>query len=402
VSPVVAVDVDALVAPVAGGAPAGADLRYQPIYDEIKANKRTAESDPTDLNPWKKVAALAAQGLTRSKDLQLAIWLIEPLARLDGFPGVASGLVVLRRLLVEHWEGLYPALDPEEADPASFRRSLVNFVDKLLPSIVKTIPLTAPPSAFGLLHHEVTEKTGDEKKALMDEGWPSAERFEEALQNSTLPYLESTLAAILMCETELAALQAAADQRFNGADSRGEPVSLLFLKETLATCHWIVERPAKKKREAQTGGQPGVAGTAGPGSSGPLPGDGSGGQVWSEALNFTRENRVDGLRLLQAQVASATGGRDRFLKELQLGELCLEAGVYALAYPIFDELAKTIDARQLEAWEDQSLISRVWQGLVTCCGLIGPQNPAAGARGREIQDRLSGLAPGPAAPPPEP
>lgn len=400
-SPVVSIDVDALMAPAAGASPAGADLRYQPIYDEIKAAKRLAEGDPTDLAPWKKVATLASQGLTQSKDLQLAIWLVEPLARLDGFAGVASGLIVLRRLLIEHWEWLYPALDPEETDPASFRRSLINFVDKLLPPIVKAIPLAAPPASFGLLHYEVTQKTGKEKEELLNDGWPNLERFREALQNSTLPHLETTLGAILTCQTELAALQTAADQRFNGPDNRGEPLSLLFLKETFANCHWLVEAPAKVKRDAQGGGPPGafIAGSGGQAVT--MAADGTGDQVWANALNFTRENRVDGLRLLQGQVAAASGGRDKFLKELQLGELCLEAGVYALGYPIFDELSKTIDARQLEAWEDRSLITRVWRGLVKCCDLLETQNPAAGARGREIQDRLTALGSTAAEPTPE-
>jgi hypothetical protein len=253
-----------------------------------------------------------------------------------------------------------------------------------------------------LLHYEVTQKTGEEKAELLKDGWPTLERFKEALQNSTLSHLENTLGAILACQTELAALQTAADQRFNGPDNRGEPLSLLFLKETLANCHWLVEAPAKAKREAQGGSQPGAGAASGGGQSlTATPGDGTGDQVWSNALNLTRENRVDGLRLLQAQVASATGGRDKFLKELQLGELCLEAGVYALAYPIFDELAKTIDGRQLEEWEDRPLITRVWQGLVKCCDLLEAQNPAAAARGRDIQGRLSGLAAPPAEPSPE-
>ena len=389
------IDIDALLAPPSSGPPAGADLRYQPIYDEIKAMKKLAEGDPTDLNPWKKILDLTSKSLVRSKDLQLAVWMLEPLARLDGFPGVSSGFAVLRRLLLEYWDSVYPVLDPEEVDPPGFRRSLLDWLDKVLPNIVKLVPLTAPPASFGLLHYEVTQKTGDERKALLDEGWPSAERFEEALQNSTLAHLETTLNAVLTCQTELAALQTAADQRLNGPDSHGEPLSFFHLKETLETAHWIVERPTKKKREAQGG----VPGGASPESSaaGGGPGQLAGDEVWTEALNLTRGSRVDGLLLLQSQVANAIGGRDRFLKQLQLGELCLEAGVYALAFPIFDELTKTIDTRQLEEWEDKALIVRVWKGLVRCCGLLENQSPSAGARGKEIQDRLSNLGTSPAA-----
>ncbi len=395
------IDIDALLAPPASGPPGGADLRYQPVYDEIKTTKKLAETDPTDLNPWKKVVDLTSKSLARSKDLQLAVWMLEPLARLEGFAGVAAGFVVMRRLLVEYWETLYPALDPEESDPAAFRRSLLDWVDKALPNIVKLIPLSAPPASYGLLHYEVTQKTGDERKALLDEGWPSTERFEEALTNSTLGHLESTLNAILTCETELAALQTAADQRLNGPDNRGEALSFFHLKETFESGHWIVERPTKKKREAQGGAaQAGGTVTSPDGAVAVASGLGAD-EVWTEALNLTRGSRVDGLLLLQAQVAAAVGGRDRFLKQLQLGELCLEAGVYALAFPIFDELTRTIDTRLLEEWEDRSLITRVWKGLVRCCGLLESQNPAAGARGKEIQDRLSNLGSTPLPSPPQ-
>src|SRR5262245_13325948 len=106
-----AFDVDALLTPAPGPSAAGADLRYLPIYDEIKSQRRVADVDPTEIAPWKKLAELVAKALTQSKDLQLAIWLLEPAARLDGFRGVAAGLVVLRRMLLEYWDALYPPLD---------------------------------------------------------------------------------------------------------------------------------------------------------------------------------------------------------------------------------------------------------------------------------------------------
>src|SRR5437773_580756 len=92
-------DVSALLGPVEAKAPAGADLRYLPVYDEIKAARREAEVDPRELAPWKRIAGLVANALTRSKDLQLAAWLAEALARVEGFPGTAAGLLVTRRLL---------------------------------------------------------------------------------------------------------------------------------------------------------------------------------------------------------------------------------------------------------------------------------------------------------------
>jgi type VI secretion system protein ImpA len=396
-TPILPIDVDALLAPAAGELPAGPDLRYLPVYDEIKSARKLAEETPVEIVPWKKVADQVGKSLARSKDLQLAIWLLEAIARIDGYRGTATGLIIIRRLLVEFWDGLYPPIDAEDSDPFAFRRALVEWINQKLPLIVKLAPITAPPASFGLLHYDVTQKTGDEKKALLDEGWPSGERFEEALQTSTLKFLESALEDVMTCEAELAALQAVADQRFN-ADGAQEKVSFFALKETLETAHWLIERPIKKQQQkAADAAAPAAGDAAAAGASSATGAQADGDQLWNEALTLTRSSRVDGLRLLQAQVASAVCGRDRFLRQLQLGELCLEAGVHALAFPIFDDLARTIDARQLEEWEDKTLIVRAWRGLVRCCRLLDGQNPTAATRGQEIHDRLTRLDPGQAA-----
>lgn len=402
-NPVISLDLDALLVPVPGPAPAGADLRYLPIYDEIKVARRAAEAgrdpkgeDKSEANVaalWKKVAELAASALVKSKDLQLAIWLLEALAQTDGFTGTSTGLVIVRRLLVEFWEGLYPAVDPEDSDPLGARTGLLNWVGEKLPPIVKTAALTAPPASYGVLHYEVTLRTGEEKKAILEDGkWPSSERFAQALDGSTLAHLERVLEQIMTCEAELAALQAVIDQRYSSSAGRSDTPSLVRLKEAFEIGHQLVERPARKKRADQApASTPAASGMTGEAPARGMPVDRDGGQVWLEALTFTRDSRLDGLRLLQRQVATAIGGRDRFLKELQLAELCLEAGVHALAFPIFDELARTIDTRKLEEWEDRALMSRVWKGLIRCCDLLEAQIPAAGVRGREIQSRLAGI-----------
>ena len=95
-------DLEPLVAPVDPAAPAGLDLRYQPIFDEIKAARREAEVDPRELTPWKRVADLVVSAMARSRDLQLVAWLTEALVRIDGFQGAASGLAVTRRTLDQY------------------------------------------------------------------------------------------------------------------------------------------------------------------------------------------------------------------------------------------------------------------------------------------------------------
>lgn len=395
-------DVEAVLLPVDTVAPAGADLRYQPIFDEIKSARRLAEADPTELAPWKKVAELVLKATTRSKDIQLAIWLLEAFARTDGFRGASSGLVIVRRLLEQYWDTLYPQVDPDDVDPLGYRRALLHWIDDKLPLILKSVPLTGPPSFYGLVHYEVTQKTGDEKKALLDEGWASYERFEEAFRTTATAHFESVLEELVACGVELAALQGVVDQRFDAgagsgrAPDRAEPLKFVTLKEAFETARWLVERTLKKRQPQEPPPAPGDQSSPGGERDGVAPLTSAvesvnGDQLWAEALNFTRSSRVDGLRLMQTQLATATSGRDRFLRQLQLAELSLEAGVYSLAFPVFDELARIVDARQLEEWEDKALIARALKGLARCCGLLKAQNAAAGAREVELLDRVARL-----------
>jgi type VI secretion system protein ImpA len=382
-------DVEALLLPIDTAAPAGADLRYQPIYDEIKAARRLAETEPGEVAGWKKVAELAVKATTRSKDLQLAIWLLEAFARIDGYRGAGSGLLILRRLVDDYWDTVYPRVDPDDSDPLEFRRALLHWVDDRLPGILKTAPLSGPPAFYGLIHYEVTQKSGDEKKALLDEGWPSYEQFDQALQASATPYLEAVLEAVALCEAELKALQTAADARFNDTGRAAEPLKFVRLREALDTARWLVERPLKKRQGAvaadeQTAGANGAAAAV---SVVTVNGD----ELWTEALTLTRGSKVDGLRLMQTQLAAATSGRDRFLRQLQLAELSLEAGVYSLAFPVFDELVKVVDARHLEEWEDHAVVTRVLKGLARCCELLKTTDATYAQRESEARERAARL-----------
>lgn len=82
--------------PVAGANPAGASLRYDPVYDKIKEARRQDDDAPQGdwararkVADWPQVIKLAGDALaTKSKDLQLAAWLTEALLRQEGLAGL--------------------------------------------------------------------------------------------------------------------------------------------------------------------------------------------------------------------------------------------------------------------------------------------------------------------------
>lgn len=121
------IDIDELVAPISEDNPQGADIRadrsptsdYYTIKDtrnSARAAERSAMFDDDDVDlitPWKTVISTGAKILQNSsKDLEVAAWYTEGLIRIYGIPGLRDGIQLTRRLVEDHWEGLYP--EPDE------------------------------------------------------------------------------------------------------------------------------------------------------------------------------------------------------------------------------------------------------------------------------------------------
>lgn len=124
------IDMDALLAPIEGEAPVGADLRedfsaqspYYRLRDaraEARAAERTADADPTAEfampQQWRQVRELALAALAgKSKDLEVAAWLTEAMVRMDGPRGLAAGAHLIAGLANAFWDdGLFPLPDED-------------------------------------------------------------------------------------------------------------------------------------------------------------------------------------------------------------------------------------------------------------------------------------------------
>src|SRR5690242_2925569 len=105
-----------LLAPIPGGSPAGESLRYEGAYDRIQEDRR--EDDPTlsqgvwkvsmKKADWAEVEQLCAGELqTRTKDLQIAAWLMESWVHQRKFQGISDGLELLEQLLERYWDTIH-------------------------------------------------------------------------------------------------------------------------------------------------------------------------------------------------------------------------------------------------------------------------------------------------------
>ena len=110
-------DLERLLEPISPERPAGEPLRYDGTYDRIREARR--EDDPrlsqgiyqSELKraDWAAVERVALEALeTRTKDLQIAAWLLEAWLQLYGFAGASAGLRLMSGLCENFWEKMYP------------------------------------------------------------------------------------------------------------------------------------------------------------------------------------------------------------------------------------------------------------------------------------------------------
>lgn len=132
-----------LLDPIPGDNPSGQDLRYDPVYFKIEEARREEDRDPFGGPPkvadWAQVADLAGKALaTKSKDLQLAVWLTEAMVHREGLSALHTGLNVIHGLLTKFWDTLYPELEDGDAE---LRAMPLNQLGLRLEVPIKLVPL---------------------------------------------------------------------------------------------------------------------------------------------------------------------------------------------------------------------------------------------------------------------
>lgn len=146
-----AAELDDLLAPISLEKPAGEWLRDGPDYDAIQRSRSEEDASlprgvwerELDKADWGAVEARCLDVLqSRSKDAQVAAWLMEAWIHLHGFDGAARGLALLAGLYEAFWDGLYPPL--EQDGDADYRLMPVRWVEDKLTLQLKQVPITEP------------------------------------------------------------------------------------------------------------------------------------------------------------------------------------------------------------------------------------------------------------------
>jgi len=248
-----------LLQPIPGTSPAGADLRYDPLYDKIKDAR--IEDDGAPQGEWERprktadfglVAKLAGDALaSRTKDLQLAAWLTEAQLRQEGFAGLRDGLELLGGLLRDFWHDLYPPLEDGDAE---LRAAPLSWTALSLPPLVRSVPLTANGHDFFRYRESRAVGTeadtgGDPKKVqarqqALDEGKLSTEEFDKAFAATTKAWYKTAAAGLDGSLRALEELDRLSSQKFGEAAP-----NFNRLQDALREVHHVVNQLLARKLE---------------------------------------------------------------------------------------------------------------------------------------------------------
>lgn len=219
--------------PISEDAPAGVNLRVneagreawralRDLREEARRIERQSESDPSinrtsSISHWQTLAEKAIETLSgKSRDVNVAAYLIEALVRTDGFHGLAAGCDVARAMVETHWDELFPLPDLEDgvvdeqliAEEKAF--ALIQLVGDdsqglLIPAILN-IPLVcgSDGESYGLGHWRVSETLkryaddDEELKNAVERGGVAPFQFRHALESTEPEFIQNVHRGICM------------------------------------------------------------------------------------------------------------------------------------------------------------------------------------------------------------
>jgi type VI secretion system protein ImpA len=200
-------NLEELLAPISDDQPCGEDLAFSPEVDAVN-RARQADDPSIDQGAWvttlkeadwkfvaKQCATLVAQ---RSKDLQLAVWLVEASAKTHGMRGLADSLFVLAELCDRFWGGLYPMLE----DGVEQRIGNLSWIAARAPLLMLEMAVTED-GAFSMQRVAGANAAGAEESAALD----------TARRRSSRAFGAALVSDCELCEAALARLEAVIDAR---------------------------------------------------------------------------------------------------------------------------------------------------------------------------------------------
>lgn len=202
-------DLQELLNEVSADSPCGDYLEYDADYLELGRLILGKPEDPISgekAQPpsWRDIHKGAYALLQRSKDLQVAIYLLRALIHLEGISGFRNGLNLLSDLLQSYWNDIHPLLDPDDHYDPTARINIIeelsNFDSVLWPLSLAPLVDSRAIGRFSLRDFNVAT---DKIEVSEDTAKPELNVIKAAFMDVSAEAVEATYQAITDSEQTL-------------------------------------------------------------------------------------------------------------------------------------------------------------------------------------------------------
>ncbi|MGI8787337.1 MAG: type VI secretion system protein TssA [Pyrinomonadaceae bacterium] len=259
------INFEALMQPISEENPAGENLQYSGLYDEIREARRASDGLPQGqwqeelkVADYRQVILLAVPALeTQTKDLQIAVWLSESLVQEHGFAGLRDSLKLLAGLQEVFWETVFPEIDEGDVEG---RANAIEWLDTQTAFAIKRAVITSG-AGYSFLDFEDSKKfdipenldtldsTDQQKYREMQaqaekENRVTADLWRKAKAATRRAFCEQLSFVLEECWTEYKELNRVIEEKFN----RNQMPGTSNLKKSLEDIQTQVKKLLEEKR----------------------------------------------------------------------------------------------------------------------------------------------------------
>ena len=268
-------DVSRYLEPVSEDSPCGENLEYDPLLREIEeAAEGTPERTvgdsvlPGEEPDWRVVRRKSLDALERTRDVQVAVYLLRALLQLEGFPGLSQGLQLLQGLLDRYWDCVYPQQDEDDDYPILRVNLLTTLVD--LPTFLnplRSVPLTDSQVMGRYSLRDIEASKGDHGEDE-DDDLPKASQIEAAFMDTDQEVLEANSRSIDRALGEVQAMSELLQNQVGAVNSPDFSPLIKLLMELQGVFREQLQRRGVQTEGVNEEGQDvAVAGQAGSGQA---------------------------------------------------------------------------------------------------------------------------------------